>query len=45
MVRESQEIVQALKVIAEGEQSYREKKTIKAFSVKEALKIYARGLH
>ena len=40
-----EEIAHALKVIAEGEKSYKEGKTIKAFSLKEALKIYDKRGH
>ena len=45
IVRYSEEIVHALKIIAEGEQAYRDGKTIKADSLKGALKIYAKRAH
>ncbi len=40
-----EEIAHALRVIAEGEKAYREGRTIKAASLKEALKIYAKRSH
>lgn len=42
LIRRNEETAQALKVIAEGEEAYREGRTVKASSLKEALKIYAR---
>ncbi|KKT06432.1 MAG: hypothetical protein UV78_C0012G0015 [Parcubacteria group bacterium GW2011_GWA2_43_17] len=41
LIRHNQEIAHALKVIAEGEEAYREGRTVKASSLKEALKSYA----
>jgi phage pi2 protein 07 len=45
LIRHKKEIVHALRVIAEGEKAYREGRTIKASSLKEALKIYAKRSH
>ncbi len=42
LIRREEEIAQALRVIADGEKAYREGRTIKACSLKEALKIYAK---
>lgn len=42
LIHHKEEILHTLKVIAEGEKAYREGRTIKASSVKEALKIYAK---
>ena len=42
IIRHNAEVVQALRVIAEGERAHREGKTIKASSLREALKIYAK---
>lgn len=42
LIHHKEEIVHALSVIAEGEKAYREGRTIKASSLKEALKIYDR---
>lgn len=41
-VRHNREILEVLKIIAEGEQAYREGKTISASSLDEALKLYAK---
>lgn len=45
LIRLNEGIAHALKVIAEGEMAYREGRTIKASSLKEALKIYAKRPH
>jgi len=42
LIQHKEEVRHALRVIAEGEKEYREGKTIKASSLKEALKIYAK---
>lgn len=42
LIHRAEEIAQALRVIADGEKAYREGRTIKACSLKEALKIYAK---
>lgn len=41
LVRYNEEIAHSLKIIAEGEKARREGRTVKASSLKEALKIYA----
>ena len=43
LVRRNQEIVEVLRIIAEGEKAHREGKTITASSLDEALKIYAKS--
>lgn len=43
LVRRNQEIVEVLRIIAEGEKAYRGEKTISASSLDEALKIYAKS--
>lgn len=45
LIRYKEEIAHALRVIAEGEKAYRGGRTIKAASLKEALKIYAKRSH
>lgn len=45
LIHHKEEIAYALRVIAEGEKAYREGRTIKAASLKEALKIYAKRSH
>lgn len=45
LIRRNEEIAHALKVIAEGEEAHREGRTVKASSLKEALKIYASRAH
>ena len=45
LVRHKEEVANALRIIAEGEKAYREGRTIKAFSLKEALKIHAKRSH
>jgi len=42
LIRHREEVAHALRVIAQGEKDYREGKTIRAQTLKEALKIYAR---
>jgi hypothetical protein len=42
LIKHNAEIKHALKVIAQGEKEYREGRTIKASSLREALKIYAK---
>ena len=42
IIRCNQEVAHALRVIAEGERAYRDGKTIKASSLKEALSLYAK---
>lgn len=43
LVQRNQEIVEVLRIIAEGEKAYREGKTIATSSLDEALKIYAKS--
>ena len=45
LLRQAQETADALKIIAEGENAYRQGRTVKASSLKEALKIYAKRPH
>ncbi len=45
LIHQKEEIAHTLKVIAEGEKAYREGRTVKASSLKEALKIYAKRSH
>ncbi len=45
LIRHAEETAEALRVIAEGEKAFREGRTIKASSLKEALKIYAKRPH
>ncbi len=45
LVHHKEEIAHALKVIAEGEKAYKEGRTIKASSIKEALTLYAKRSH
>lgn len=45
LIRHTEETAEALRVIAEGEKAFREGRTIKASSLKEALKIYAKRPH
>lgn len=45
LVCHKEELAHALRVIAEGEKAHREGRTVKASSLKEALKIYARRSH
>ena len=45
LIRHTEETAEALRVIAEGEKAFREGRTIKAASLKEALKIYAKRQH
>jgi len=45
LLRYKEEIAHALRVISEGEKAHREGRTVKASSLKEALKIYAKRLH
>ena len=45
LLRRTQETADALKIIAEGENAYRQGRTVKASSLKEALKIYAKRAH
>ena len=45
LLRQAQETADALKIIAEGENAYRQGQTVKASSLKEALKIYAKRSH
>ena len=44
-VKRSQEIADALQAIAEGERAYRERRTLKASSLEEALKLHAKRSH
>ena len=41
-IRKARGTAKALEIIAEGEQAYRDKRTIQAASLEEALKIYAK---
>jgi diadenosine tetraphosphate (Ap4A) HIT family hydrolase len=45
LLRQTEEMCDALKIIAEGEQAYREGRTIKASSLKEALRLYGKRAH
>ena len=42
IVRRTRDITEALQIIAEGEQAYREGRTLKASSLEEALKLHAK---
>ena len=45
LICHKEEIAHILRVIAEGEKAYREGRTIKATSLKEALKIHVKRSH
>lgn len=45
LLRRTEGIADALKIIAEGERAYREGRTVKASSLKEALRLYAKRPH
>ena len=45
LVHQSEEIGSALKIIAEGEQAYRQGRTVKASSLKEAIRLYGKRAH
>ncbi|PIU68020.1 MAG: hypothetical protein COS84_02245 [Armatimonadetes bacterium CG07_land_8_20_14_0_80_40_9] len=42
ILNHNEKVAEVLKIIAEGEEAYREKRTIAASSLEEALKIYER---
>mgnify|MGYP001596334937 FL=1 len=42
LIHHKEEVTRALRIIAEGEKAYRDGRTIKASSLKEALRLYAK---
>ena len=42
VIRHTREVVEALQIIAEGEQAHREGRTLKASSLEEALRLHAK---
>ena len=45
IVRRTRDMTKALQIIAEGEQAYREGRTLKASSLEEALRLHAKHPH